>query len=53
MSRRLGTYTSVESLLTLASSERGLDRHEPLDLAAITSLATGRRRVPVADREQR
>jgi signal transduction histidine kinase len=26
----------IEALLTLASSERGLDRHEPLDLAAVT-----------------
>jgi signal transduction histidine kinase len=29
----------IESLLTLASSERGLDRHESLDLAAITASA--------------
>jgi signal transduction histidine kinase len=31
----------VNSLLTLASTERGLDRHEPLDLAAITAKVIG------------
>ena len=31
----------VESLLTLASSERGLERHDPLDVAAITATVIG------------
>jgi signal transduction histidine kinase len=30
----------IEALLTLSRSQRGLDRHEPVDLAAIASAAT-------------
>ncbi len=29
----------IEALLTLARSQRGLDRREPLDLAAVTGAA--------------
>jgi len=45
----------VESLLTLASSERGLDRHEPVDLAEITATVIGafRQQAKVQDLDMR
>jgi len=43
----------IESLLTLASSEQGVERWEPLDLAAITSDAIAVRRVDAGRRDVR
>ena len=43
----------IEALLTLARSQRGLDRREPLDLAAVTSAAVSATRAEAAEREVR
>jgi signal transduction histidine kinase len=40
----------IEALLTLASSERGLERREPLDLGALTDGALDARRVEIERR---
>jgi signal transduction histidine kinase len=40
----------IEALLTLARSQRGLDRHEPLDLAAVTGAAVSATEAEAADR---
>ena len=40
----------IEALLTLASSERGLERREPLDLGALTNEALGARRAEIERR---
>jgi signal transduction histidine kinase len=40
----------IEALLTLASSERGLERREPLDLGALTSEALDARRAEIERR---
>jgi signal transduction histidine kinase len=41
----------IEALLTLARSERGLDQHEPFDLAEVTDCVLASRR-PEAERRQ-
>jgi signal transduction histidine kinase len=40
----------IEALLTLARSQRGLDRREPLDLAAVTSAAVSASEADAAER---
>ena len=43
----------IEALLTLARSQRGLDRREPLDLAAVTGAAVSATEADAAERAVR
>jgi signal transduction histidine kinase len=43
----------IEALLALASSERGLERREPVDLAAVTGAALAARAAEIEDRDLR